>query len=202
MVLTSVLTGFALSLSLILAIGAQNAFVLRQGLHKEHVWIVCSICTLSDGILILFGVYAVGDAVSQGGYGDILKIGAVIFLLGYAVVRFYSSIAGSNGLMADDQRSREPMGRTVLLTMGFTWLNPHVYLDTILIIGGSAVDMTELEKLAFSSGAITASFIFFFALGFGASRISNFIKSPASWRVIDFVIGVTMLGVAAGIWFG
>ena len=105
MTLTNGITGFALSLSLILAIGAQNAFVLRQGLRREHVFLVCSVCAISDAVLILFGVFVVGDTVIQTGLDGILKVSAVLFLVGYAGLRFRSSLVGNQGLSTESDLS-------------------------------------------------------------------------------------------------
>ena len=132
------MTGFALSLSLILAIGAQNAFVLRQGLSGRNVLLVCSICSISDAILIILGVFVVGELVSQSGNTKILEIAAVAFLLAYAITRFRSAVTGSDGLEMNPSDHSESAFKTFVLTMGFTWLNPHVYLDTLLLIGGGA----------------------------------------------------------------
>ena len=195
-------TGFALSLSLILAIGAQNAFVLRQGLRREHVFLVCSICAVSDAVLILFGVFVVGDTVAQTAFDGLLRAFAVLFLVGYAGLRFRSSLIGTNGLSMEAGSDPSSMGRTIALTLGFTWLNPHVYLDTVLLIGGGAVGLDGTDRIFFAGGAMAASFAFFFALGYGARIVSSFVAQPAAWRVIDFGIGVTMLLIAIGVWMG
>ena len=117
MTLTNGITGFALSLSLILAIGAQNAFVLRQGLRKEHVFLVCSICAVSDAVLILFGVFVVGDTVIQTGLDGILKVSAVLFLVGYAGLRFRSSFVGNQGLSTESYGDPRSIGKTTALTL-------------------------------------------------------------------------------------
>ena len=165
MSITIFATGFALSLSLILAIGAQNAFVLRQGLRREHVLLVCSICAVSDAVLILFGVFVVGDTVAQTEFDGLLRAFAVLFLVGYAGLRFRSSLIGTNGLSMEAGSDPSSMGRTIALTLGFTWLNPHVYLDTVLLIGGGAVGLEGTDRIFFAGGAMAASFAFFFAPG-------------------------------------
>ena len=173
MLLAHAMTGFALSLSLILAIGAQNAFVLRQGLSGRNVLLVCSICSISDAILIILGVFVVGELVSQSGNTKILEIAAVAFLLAYAITRFRSAVTGSDGLEMNPSDHSESAFKTFVLTMGFTWLNPHVYLDTLLLIGGGAAGLEGGQRLAFAAGAVIASFVFFFSLGFGARSISH-----------------------------
>lgn len=202
MLLAHALTGFALSLSLILAIGAQNAFVLRQGLSGRHVLLVCSICSISDAVLIILGVFVVGELVSQSGNADILEIAAVAFLVVYALTRFRAAYAGSSGLDVNSPEYSESAFKVSVLTMGFTWLNPHVYLDTLLLIGGGAAGLEGEQRVAFAIGAALASFVFFFSLGFGARSISHRISEPRTWQWIDAGVGITMLLVAMGIWLG
>ena len=173
------MTGFALSLSLILAIGAQNAFVLRQGLSGRNVLLVCSICSISDAILIILGVFVVGELVSQR-----------------------SAVTGSDGLEMNPSDHSESAFKTFVLTMGFTWLNPHVYLDTLLLIGGGAAGLEGQQRLAFAAGAVIASFVFFFSLGFGARSISHRISDTRTWQWIDAGVGITMLLVASSILVG
>ena len=202
MLLVHALTGFALSLSLILAIGAQNAFVLRQGLSGRHVLLVCSICSISDAILIVLGVFVVGELVSQSGNTDILEIAAIAFLVVYALTRFRAAYGGSSGLDMNSPDYSESAFKVLALTMGFTWLNPHVYLDTLLLIGGGAAGLEGDQRVAFAIGAALASFVFFFSLGFGARSISHRISEPRTWQWIDAGVGITMLLVAMGIWLG
>lgn len=202
MLLADALTGFALSLSLILAIGAQNAFVLRQGLSGRHVLLVCSICSVSDAVLIILGVFVVGEIVSQSGNTNILEMTAVIFLIVYALTRFHAAYYGSTGLDVNSSEHPESALKVSLLTMGFTWLNPHVYLDTLLLIGGGAAGLEGDQRIAFAVGAALASFVFFFSLGFGARLISHRISEPRTWQWIDTGVGVIMMMVAVGIWLG
>ena len=202
MLLAHAMTGFALSLSLILAIGAQNAFVLRQGLSVRNVLLVCSICSISDAILIILGVFVVGELVSQSGNTKILEIAAVAFLLAYAITRFRSAVTGSDGLEMNPSDHSESAFKTFVLTMGFTWLTPHVYLDTLLLIGGGAAGLEGGQRLAFAAGAVIASFVFFFSLGFGARSISHRISDPRTWQWIDAGVGITMLLVASSILVG
>ena len=202
MILAHALAGFALSLSLILAIGAQNAFVLRQGLSGRHVLLVCSICSISDAILIILGVFVVGELVAQSGNANILEIAAVAFLVVYALTRFRAAYHGSNGLDTNSSEHSESAFKVFVLTMGFTWLNPHVYLDTLLLIGGSAAGLEGGQRVAFAVGAALASFVFFFSLGFGARLISHGISEPRTWQWIDAGVGIAMLLIAIGIWLG
>jgi len=202
LLLAHALAGFALSLSLILAIGAQNAFVLRQGLSGRHVLLVCSICSISDAVLIILGVFVVGELVAQSGNANVLKIAAVAFLMVYALTRFRAAYHGSNGLDMNSSEHSESALKVFVLTMGFTWLNPHVYLDTLLLIGGSAAGLGGGQRVAFAAGAALASFVFFFSLGFGARSISHRISEPRTWQWIDAGVGIAMLLIAMGIWLG
>lgn len=202
MLLAHALAGFALSLSLILAIGAQNAFVLRQGLSGRHVLLVCSICSISDAVLIILGVFVVGELVAQSGNANGLEIAAVAFLMVYALTRFRAAYHGSNGLDMNSSEHSESALKVFVLTMGFTWLNPHVYLDTLLLIGGSAAGLGGGQRVAFAAGAALASFVFFFSLGFGARSISHRISEPRTWQWIDAGVGIAMLLIAMGIWLG
>ena len=202
MLLAHALAGFALSLSLILAIGAQNAFVLRQGLSGRHVLLVCSICSISDAVLIILGIFVVGELVAQSGNANVLEIAAVAFLMVYALTRFRAAYDGSNGLDMNSSEHSESALKVFVLTMGFTWLNPHVYLDTLLLIGGSAAGLGGGQRVAFAAGAALASFVFFFSLGFGARSISHRISEPRTWQWIDAGVGIAMLLIAMGIWLG
>lgn len=202
MLLAHALAGFALSLSLILAIGAQNAFVLRQGLSGRHVLLVCSICSISDAVLIILGVFVVGELVAQSGNANVLEIAAVAFLMVYALTRFRAAYHGSNGLDMNSSEHSESALKVFVLTMGFTWLNPHVYLDTLLLIGGSAAGLGGGQRVAFAAGAALASFVFFFSLGFGARSISHRISEPRTWQWIDAGVGIAILLIAMGIWLG
>ena len=202
MLLAHALAGFALSLSLILAIGAQNAFVLRQGLSGRHVLLVCSICSISDAVLIILGIFVVGELVAQSGNANVLEIAAVAFLMVYALTRFRAAYHGSNGLDMNSSEHSESALKVFVLTMGFTWLNPHVYLDTLLLIGGSAAGLGGGQRVAFAAGAALASFVFFFSLGFGARSISHRISEPRTWQWIDAGVGIAMLLIAMGIWLG
>jgi L-lysine exporter family protein LysE/ArgO len=202
LLLAHALAGFALSLSLILAIGAQNAFVLRQGLSGRHVLLVCSICSISDAVLIILGVFVVGELVAQSGNANVLEIAAVAFLMVYALTRFRAAYHGSNGLDMNSSEHSESALKVFVLTMGFTWLNPHVYLDTLLLIGGSAAGLGGGQRMAFAAGAALASFVFFFSLGFGARSISHRISEPRTWQWIDAGVGIAMLLIAMGIWLG
>lgn len=192
--------GFGLGFSLILAIGSQNAFVLRQGLKGEHLLLVCLICAVSDAILILIGVSGFHVLVSQyPGVVTIARYGGAIFLFVYGLKSFYNAFHSSSILNPSDIVSNSWV-KSALTCLAFTWLNPHVYLDTVVLLGSiSAQFATEL--VFFTTGAISASFIFFFALGFGAKLLRPIFAQARSWQVLEVLIGFIMWAIAAKLVF-
>ncbi|CUJ03944.1 LysE/ArgO family amino acid transporter [Achromobacter xylosoxidans] len=189
------LPGFFLSLSLILAIGAQNAFVLRQGLRQEHVFAVCLVCAVSDAILIAAGVAGFGLASHALPWLEpVLRYGGALFLLAYAA-RSLRSALRNHGSLTPSGRQAAGLGATLTTCLAFTWLNPHVYLDTVVLLG-SISSQYEGHKAAFALGAMAASFTFFFTLGFGARLLRPVFASQAAWRVLDVLVGIAMLAIA------
>lgn len=192
--MTALAAGFGTGLSLIVAIGAQNAFVLRQGLHRDAVLQVVAICALSDALLITLGVAGVG-AVVVAWPGALTAVA----LVGGAFLLVYGALAARRVLWPGGDALRAEAGtagsrRRVLLTcLALTWLNPHVYLDTLLLLGSIAAG-----RWLFGVGAVTASVTWFVALGFGARLLSPLFAKPRSWRVLDGLIAAVMisLGVA------
>ncbi len=190
--------GFALSLGLIVALGPQNAFVIRQGLMRAHVFAVCLFCSIADISLILIGTLGVGGALaSRDGLHLPMTLAAAGFLLAYGMIRFRASMRPV-GLEVGAATS-DPLGRTIAAGMAFTFLNPHVYLDTLVLIGGYALRFEASERLAFAAGASTASVLFFFTLGYGSSRLAPVLSTAEAWRWIDRGIGAMMLLFAAGL---
>jgi L-lysine exporter family protein LysE/ArgO len=190
------LTGFSISLSLILAIGAQNAFVLKQGLKGQYVLTVVLICAFSDAILISLGVSGFHVLLLQWPWLEVAaRFGGAIFLLFYGAMSFYSALSQSHGLTAASKSSVLSLSKVVLFCLGFTWLNPHVYLDTLVLIGSISSQYAG-DKLAFSAGAVSASFIFFFALGYGAKFLRPVFVKPNAWKILEFLIGIVMWSIA------
>ncbi len=192
--MTTALAGFALGLSLILAIGAQNAFVLRQGLLRSHVFAVCLTCALSDAILIAAGVAGFG-ALTQAipGLELAMRLLGAAFLIWYGARTLLSAWRGGQ-VMPTGQAVGSL--RTALLTcLALTWLNPHVYLDTVVLLGAVAAQYED--RLNFALGAMTASFVFFFSLGYGARLLAPFFAKPRAWQVLDVIIGIVMWAIAA-----
>lgn len=189
------LSGLFLGLSLILAIGAQNAFVLRQGLRREHVLAVCLTCALSDALLITLGVFALGTVTRLlPGIEPVLRIGGAAFLLAYGLRSAVSAIRGTSALSAGDG-SAKGLGATLATALAFTFLNPHVYLDTVVLIGSIASQYPGREA-AFGIGAVTGSFLFFFSLGYGARLLAPVFARPAAWRILDGIIALVMITLA------
>ena len=186
--------GFLISLSLIFAIGAQNTFVLRQGLKRQHILPLILFCAISDAFLICLGVLGLGallDPIFQK-YADFMLFGAALWLGGYGILRLRE---GSVAALAGDAVSSLKL---VLSTAAIlTFANPHVYLDTIVLIGTLSSVYAGEQKGAFALGAMSASFVFFTALGYGATLLSPLMTSVRSWRIVDVITGLLMLGFAA-----
>lgn len=193
-------SGFGLGLTLILAIGSQNAFILKQGLKKQHVFAVCLFCALSDAILISAGVAGFGTITAK--YPNIVtlaKIGGALFLLVYGLQSLYASVKKSHALTVSSDAVTS-LSKSLLLCFGFTWLNPHVYLDTLVLVG--MVSTGAESKLKFAVGAVFASFVFFFSLGYGARLLSPLFAKPKAWNILDALVGILMIYLAWHLAFG
>jgi L-lysine exporter family protein LysE/ArgO len=195
-VLTSALAGFAASVVLIVAIGAQNAFVLRQGLRREHVLPVVVTCAVSDLLLIAAGVAGLGAVVAARptAVTAIRWVGAA-FLITYAALAAKRALRPS--ALTPTDRAPATLRATLLTCLALTYLNPHVYLDTVLLLG--SVAQQHPHRWLFGIGAAAASAVWFTALGAGAHRLAPVLARPAAWRVLDALIAVVMLAVAAGL---
>ncbi|QIE42872.1 amino acid transporter [Rhodobacteraceae bacterium SC52] len=194
--MTALGVGFATGFSLILAIGAQNAFVLRQGLMRSHVFPLCLFCAVSDALLIAAGVAGFGAITTLWpGFPDIMALAGAGFLLVYGAMRFRAAWTGGDALTL---QGRAPSLKVTIATAAaFTWLNPHVYLDTLGLIGAISTQFLGSERMAFGVGAVIASFVFFFSLGYGARWLAPMLRTDRAWRVLDAGIGIVMWGLAA-----
>lgn len=191
----ALLFGFSLGFSLILAIGAQNAFVLKQGLKDEHVFLVCLICALSDALLILIGVSGFHLLVASfPSLVTIARFGGAVFLLVYGGISFYNALSLQQG-MQPSEISSSSAWQAALTCLAFTWLNPHVYLDTVVLLGSVSTQFGERISW-FAGGAMAASFVFFFALGYGARLLRPVFAQARAWRILDILIGCIMWGIA------
>ena len=186
------LTGFLTGFSLILAIGAQNAFVLRQGLIGQHVLPLVLLCAVSDALLIAAGVAGFGVLVEAApALPRIMALAGAAFLFVYGALRLRAAWAGEYALVLEG--SGGSLGKVLATGTAFTWLNPHVYLDTLALVGAVSTQFEPLgEKLSFGIGAVTASFVFFFSLGFGARFLAPIMRSRKAWRWLDVGIGGIM----------
>jgi L-lysine exporter family protein LysE/ArgO len=188
------LAGFSLGMSLILAIGAQNAFVLKQGLKQQHVFVVCLICALSDAILISAGIAGFGVIVPKLPLIEqIARYAGAAFLFFYATVSFRTFFTTEHTLKAGGKEVTSTV-TAALTCLAFTWLNPHVYLDTFILLGSISTQY-DGQQLAFGVGAVTASFVFFFSLGYAAKLLIPVFKNPKAWKVLEFIIGFVMLAL-------
>ncbi|WEO99290.1 LysE family transporter [Streptomyces sp. FXJ1.172] len=194
--LTAAAAGFGSGLSLIVAIGAQNAFVLRQGVRRDAVLAVVGICALSDAVLIALGVGGVG-ALVVAWPGAVRAVGIVggAFLLCYGALAARRVVRPGTGLRAEGEAAGSRR-RAVLTCLAMTWLNPHVYLDTVFLLGSLAADRGAL-RWTFGLGAACASLCWFAALGFGARLLGRFLARPGAWRLLDALVAVTMLAMGA-----
>ena len=193
--LSIALEGFAISLGLIVAIGAQNAFVLRQGLIRSHIFVVCCICAISDATLIAAGVLGVGAWLAEYEQGAFwISMAAIAFLVVYGILRVKSALDPQ--AISISESGDDNLSTVVFTTLAFTWLNPHVYLDTLVLLGSASSRYDGPEREFFGIGAALASFIFFFSLGYGARLLSPFMENPKAWRYIDGGIAIVMFTIA------
>ncbi len=188
-------TGLLAGLSLIVAIGAQNAFVLRQGLLGAHVFAVSLACSLSDAALIALGVTSFRHiAVVAPWVVPAMRYGGATFLIWYGARNVYSALRSSDTLAAGNARASS-LAQTLTMCLALTWLNPHVYLDTIMLLGAISTRFPG-EEGSFATGAMTGSFLFFFALGYGATWLRPVFASPSSWRMLEAGVAMTMWTIA------
>lgn len=204
--LSSLTAGFGLGLSLIVAIGAQNLFVLRQGVRREHVLAVVAVCAVSDAVLIALGISGIGAIVTAVPWLlDVVRWAGAAFLTGYGVVAARRALRPSGaalrvedeGGVATTTTMTATTTRTaaVLTCLALTWLNPHVYLDTVFLLGSVAATHGD-ARAVFGAGAATASVVWFVALGFGARFLGRWLDSPRAWAVLDGAIALVMWGLA------
>ncbi|MBP7769610.1 MAG: amino acid transporter [Aliarcobacter sp.] len=188
--------GFIVTISLIMAIGAQNAYVLKLGLLKQYVLVAVLMCIFFDFLLISAGVFGLGYFI-QGNQLLINSIAVfgIVFLIIYAMLSFKSALKNES-LQIDSNAKTNPLKEVVTLILVFTFLNPHTYLDTVLLIGGIGANIQNELKIYFLLGAITASTVWFFSLGFGARFLIPLFKKPITWKVLDISIGIFMLFIA------
>jgi L-lysine exporter family protein LysE/ArgO len=193
--------GLLTGLSLIIAIGAQNAFVLRQGLRRSHVAVVVAICALSDVVLIIGGVAGIGVVVDRAPWAiDVVRWLGVVFLTAYGIGSLLR--ARRPQALAVEGAEVESRGGVVARAVALTWLNPHVYLDTVLLLGSIAGTYGHPGRWWFALGACVASVGWFSALAYGARLAAPRLANPRAWQVLDVLIGLVMLAIAARLALG
>ena len=196
MIFDIVLKGFIVTFSLIVAIGAQNAYILKLGLLKQYVGLAVFLCIVFDFILISAGVMGLGYFI-QGNQlliNSIAIIG-IVFLVSYSFLSFKSAFKNES-LQIDKENKTNPLKKVVGMLLVFTFLNPHTYLDTVLLIGGIGANIADEMKVYFLLGAVSASSVWFILLGFGARFLIPIFKKPITWKILDISIGIIMLLIA------
>lgn len=189
--------GFMLGAGLIVAIGSQNAYVLRQGLKREQVLLVCMLCALSDALLIAVGVSGTGTLVASSETLLLfVRLAGALFLTVYGVKAALAAWKGEYLESATGSDSQTPMRTIVLTTLAFTYLNPHVYLDTVVLLGSIAGQFEWAARIEFGAGAVLASFVWFFLLGFGARWLAPLFQKPQAWKLLDLLIVLIMFSLA------
>ncbi len=189
------ISGLLLGTSLIIAIGAQNAYVLRQGLLRSHVFAITTICFLSDAALITAGILGLGALIQSN--PDWLAIVALVggfFLLAYGALAFKRALHPT--VLKPTKDSRSTLSVAVLTSLALTWGNPHVYLDTVVLIGGLSAQYPGTERFSFGLGAIAGSGVWFYSLGFGARYLAPLFAKPMAWRILDLAIAAVMWALA------
>lgn len=200
MLVSAYLEGFGLGASLIIAIGAQNAYVLRQGLRRAHVFAVASICLFWDMVLIALGAGGFASLIAaHAGWTDAIAWAGAVFLLGYGLRAFHAAFRPGTLDARDAREGGASLRAAALTALAISVLNPHVYLDTVVLIGGLAAQHPPAPRTSFAIGAISASFVWFYGLGYGAGRLAPLFARPEAWRVLDIAIGCIMWAIAAGL---
>ncbi|MEL6504305.1 MAG: LysE/ArgO family amino acid transporter [Pseudomonadota bacterium] len=189
--LAAAVQGFVTGGGLIVAIGAQNAFILRKGLLRQHVFILCLVAAISDAVLIALGVAGFGTLVRQNPTVLLLiTVAGALFLAAYALFALQRALRPS--AMEAAQKVQPSLQGALITLFAFTFLNPHVYLDTVLLVGGISAQFAEPQRTAFGVGAMAASFVWFFGLGYGARWLEPVFRKPSAWRVLDALIAIIM----------
>ena len=194
--------GLMVSAGLIIAIGAQNAYLLKQGLSKQHVAVVAGICFLGDFCLMTFGIMGAGSLFAKFPWLSLsLAIVGALFLSVYAYRCFKSAYTGASGLhLQAEQTQKQTRKQVAMMALALTFLNPHVYLDTVVILGGIAGTLSMADKWSFLAGALLASLVWFFGVGYGARLLLPWFAKARTWRLLDTGIGILMLWLAIGLY--
>ena len=188
--------GMTMGLSLIVAIGAQNAFVLRQGLRNQHIFAVCLTCAVSDAILIAVGVTSFGKIAAWLPWVDpVMRYGGAAFLVWCGARSLRSALRSTESLTVEASTESGGLVRALVACLAITWLNPHVYLDTVVLLGTISTQFAGFET-SFAIGAISGSFLFFFSLGYGATLLRPIFAKPSAWRALEATVALIMWAIA------
>ena len=194
--LSALITGFFLGLSLIVAIGAQNAFVLRQGILRQHIFYIALFCSISDTLLIILGVkgisFFLNDLIDE--FINIIFGFAALWLFFYGALRLRSAFK-INSVIIESNLKPTSLLNSISIVAAFTYLNPHVYLDTVILIGSISQQFSDLNRIYFAVGACSASFVWFFGIAYGAKLLTPIMQTPRHWRILDFLIALIMFTI-------
>jgi L-lysine exporter family protein LysE/ArgO len=194
--------GFALGAGFIIAIGSQNAFVLQQGLLRRYITPVIAVCIGGDILLIALGAFGVGTVLTHLSWlTPLASLAGAIFLTLYGVRMVRRASKSAHAALLINGQITSSRRKTVMLALAFTFLNPHVYLDTVILLGTLASTYHGMDRMAFACGAMLASTIWFAALGYGARLLQPLFAKPLAWRILDLVIGISMIVIASTLWF-
>ncbi len=201
MLIAPFFSGLAASGGLIIAIGAQNAFVLRQGLKKEHVGLVAAACIFGDVFCTTLGIAGMGTLVKAHPLAlEVMRWGGAAFLFAYGILALRRALAGGAALTAArPDAAPASAGRVLAACLGFTFLNPHVYLDTVVLLGSISAQFEGAQRWLFAAGCYCASAVWFLGLGFGARLLLPLFQSPKAWQALDGLVALFMFGLAAAL---
>ena len=195
--LSAFLTGLFLGLSLIVAIGAQNAFVIRSGILRNHIFYIALFCAISDSLLIIIGIAGISfflkDFMNE--FSNIIFGFSALWLFSYGLLRIRSALI-NNYLTVDNNSKSSSLLKAISIVAVFTFVNPHVYLDTLILIGSISQQFLDTNRIYFAIGACTASFIWFFSIAYGAKLLTPIMQKPAHWRNLDLLIALIMFVIA------
>lgn len=193
----SFLHEFIVCFGLIVSIGAQNAFLLKQGILKRHVFWIAFICFFCDVLLMGVGILGLGSLIAQSPTVSlILALVGALFLFTYGSRSFISAYQGTSKLLAETDSPQSGLRKSILITLAITLLNPHVYIDTVVIVGGIGGTLNFEQKIQFLFGALLCSFLWFFGLGYGAGMLSRYFEKRRTWQILDTLTGFIMYGIA------
>ena len=195
--LSAYLTGLFLGLSLIVAIGAQNAFVIRSGLLRNHIFYIALFCAISDSLLIIIGIAGISfflkDFINE--FSNIIFGFSALWLFSYGLLRIRSALI-NNYITVDNNSKSSSLLKAISIVAIFTFVNPHVYLDTMILIGSISQQFLDTNRIYFAIGACAASFIWFFSIAYGAKLLTPIMQKPSHWRNLDLLIALIMFVIA------